>query len=294
MNEIINYVDNAIQKYGKHGDGSFEFIGINISKKIDYKIYRKSSVDILCELNKTVPYNKIFDLVSDDYLIQNNMKICDFSKSFLNSTETFRVVFKVDKNLSQKDEHKCIETFLKKIHGEKYFSRIMHCIKNIEADLLTNSSVLMQLGVEVNTDGQLLGIKVYANINRDLFMHSNCDTVKMLESITSSDINAKQISEIINHIVEQEYNPLFIGINFYEDNYETKLYFGSKVFGFDTKGVIAQSNNILSKNKLNMFITEENIKDLYDKGVFIQGIAFTLEKEIKWKLYLNALPRIKL
>ena len=152
----------------------------------------------------------------------------------------------------------------------------------------------MQLGVEVDADGQLLGIKVYANINRNLFMHSNIDAEKMLESITSSDINAKQISEIINHIIEQAYSPLFIGINFYEDNHETKLYFGSNAFGFETKGVITQSNNILSKNKLNMFITEKDVKVLYDKGVFIQGIAITLEKEIKWKLYLNALPRIKI
>ena len=141
MNQLINYVDKAIRKYGKQGDCSFEFIGINICREMDYKIYRKSSVDTLCELNKMVPYNKIFDLVSDDFLLQNNMKICDFSKGFLNNTETFRVVYKVAKNLSQKDEKKGIEAFLMKIQGEKYYHKIIHCINKIKTDLLTNKSV---------------------------------------------------------------------------------------------------------------------------------------------------------
>ena len=80
----------------------------------------------------------------------------------------------------------------------------------------------------------------------------------------------------------------------YKNEQEIKLYFCSTAFGFNTGNVVSNTNAILKKYDIQRFVTENDIVSLYDKNLYVRGIAVDLNTSGKWRLYINALPRKKI
>ena len=91
-----------------------------------------------------------------------------------------------------------------------------------------------------------------------------------------------------------DYEPVFLGFNIYKNEQEIKLYFCSTAFGFNTDNIIRNTNDILKKYDIQRFISEKDIVSLYDKNLYVRGIAVELNTSSKWRLYINALPRKKI
>lgn len=62
-----------------------------------------------------------------------------------------------------------------------------------------------------------------------------------------------KLQEKIDFLKLQEYEPIFIGINLYENEIETKVYFISEAFGFQIKQIVTSTKAIMKKYNLNMY-----------------------------------------
>lgn len=291
MSELTNYAKIVIYQYGIKGDKSFEYLGVNIDSTMTYKIYRKTSENAMQYLTSTEPYCDILNFLPPDFLSENKLSICDFSKGKIGNVETYRIVFIINSRLNIKQTEKCVTDFLINIGGEKYLSDIVNTEANIRKMLKTDKSMLMQLGTEVDEKGCLLGIKYYVGI-KDKGMISPVDTVMEILSIATGGLyNGKEIRSMIEFLVQKEFDPIFIGINLYDDAKEVKLYFISKVFGFQTKNIVKHTLEVMQKYHLDNFISEEDVNTLYEMDLFVRGIAIDISDKNKWRLYINGLPR---
>lgn len=291
MSELTDYAKTIISKHGIHGDKSFEYLGVNIDSKMTFKTYRKISEDANQYLANTEPYCSVLGSLPPDFLSQNKLTICDFSKGALGNIETFRIVFILDSNLNIHQTEKCVADFLMHIGGGVYLSEIVKTVADIQKVLKTDKAMLMQLGIEVDEKSCLLGIKYYVGIKNNGIITSIDMVMELLSRIIGDLHNRNEFRSAIEFLVQQEFEPIFIGVNLYGDTKEVKLYFISKAFGFQTKKVIKHTLEVMREYHLDYFISEKDVNDLYEMDLFVRGIAIDISDKNKWRLYINALPR---
>ena len=291
MSKLIEYTKNAICKYGKNGDKSFEFVGINIDNSVQFKTYRKKSEGALAYLENTKPYSFLCELLSLDFLCENKMAICDFSKGKYKNIETYRIVFSINNNQSINEIEGSVNNFFGKVGDISFAQKIICKLRFIQAQLNTNKSLLMHLGIEVDEKCNLIGVKYYVSIKT---ANDNCTKVQLDELLANISIGKIRISEfkdLLYFFRKQEYIPTFIGFNLYNDEIETKLYFESTAFGFQTKQIVECTNNVFREYNLDRFISTTDITSLFQMDMFVRGIAVDINTFNKWRLYINALPR---
>ena len=291
MSKLTDYAKKIISDYGINGDNSFEYLGVNIERTMALKVYRKISEDAYQYLASTEPYCSVLGSLSQKFLSENNLTICDFSNGMLGDIETFRIVFILDSNFTIKETEKCVTDFLTRIGGEAYLSKIIKTTNEIQKILKTDKSILMQLGIEVDEKGCLLGIKYYVGIKLNTISPPNDKVLEILSGVTGDLYNKNKVGSKIEFLVQQEFAPIFIGVNLYGEIKEVKLYFISKAFGFRTKHVVEHTSEIMKKYRLDDFVSEEDVNDLYKMDLFVRGIAIDISDTNKWRLYINALPR---
>lgn len=289
MSTLIEYSENAISKYGVNGDNSFEFIGVNIDNSISYKAYRKRSEDAIEYLKNTVPYSKLFELFTPTFLAENQMDICDFSKGKFQELETFRIVFLLGNNQNIQQAEACVNNFLSRIKAESYIPNVINTTRVLQDYMGTEKSLLMQLGIEVDENCNLIGIKYYVSIKSS---NNILSIERLMEALLPDNISEHdKIREIVEFLQRQEYELIFVGFNMYDNIIEPKLYFKSQAFGFQTKKIVEHTNNVIQKFNLTHAISKEDVKNLFEMNLFVRGIAIDLDALQKWRLYINALPR---
>ena len=291
MSELIDYAETAISKYGINGDNSFEYIGISINNTMSFKTYRKRTKRAMEYLKNTEPYCGLLKLLSKEFLFNNKLSICDFSKSVIENKETFRMVFSLENNQSKRQAENYVINFLSQVDAETYIPEIIKTTRIIQEFYKNDESLLMQLGIEVSAEGHLLGVKYYVGIDKSDVAITSDKLAKLLSLISRNTIDTSDLEQLVALLSEQEYDPVFVGFNIFNKLTETKLYFKSSSFGFQTKQIVEHTNEVIMRYGLDYFISEDDVKALYKMDLFIRGIAIDLDDFNRWRLYLNALPR---
>ena len=288
MSELIKYADEVITRYGSNGDNSFEYLGINIDDDVSYKVYRKAKGDAVNYLENTRPYSDILTMFNDDFLKEDILSICDFSKGTYEDKETYRVIFSMKNIKDRASAVSIVEKIIDKLDAEDYGEKILCSLNKIQEIIGCEASLLLQLGVETDNECNLVGVKYYIATKDLNSIHSDKEKVRQLCS------NLGKENDMINFFSTHDYEPVFFGFNLYKNEQEIKLYFCSTAFGFNTGNVVSNTNAILKKYDIQRFVTENDIVSLYDKNLYVRGIAVDLNTSGKWRLYINALPRKKI
>lgn len=288
MSELIKYAEDIIAKFGSNGDNSFEYIGINIDDNVSYKVYRKAKGCAVNYLKNEKPYSNILDVFNDAFLKENMISICDFSKGTYEDKETHRVIFSLKKIKNKASAVSIVGKILDKLGTDDYVEKILNSLSAVQKSIDCEDSLLLQMGVEMDKECNLVGVKYYIATKDLNSIHSDKEKVRRLCS------NLVKENDMINFFSTHDYEPVFFGFNLYKNEQEIKLYFCSTAFGFNTGNVVSNTNAILKKYDIQSFVTENDIVSLYDKNLYVRGIAVDLNASGKWRLYINALPRKKI
>lgn len=284
---IIEYAHQTIREYGKAGKNCFEYLGVDIRKDIplNFKVYQKINEGNRDEFANNMTYSYILNSLLPDFIANN--KICDYSESTYDGKKSYRIVFYIPKNQKIQETYCNIDKFFRNIDGGMK-ERVISNVVLATSIMKVKESPLMQIGIETDDKGNLFCVKYYirlsGNIDKD---------AEFILKIAQSCVNKETIRDKIIFLQNHRYNPVFIGINMSEKIQETKLYFASEAFGFQTKNVIRDTNDIAEKYGFDDILTKQDIDELFNIGLFVRGIAFSIENEAAWRLYINALPRKK-
>ncbi|MGN0379283.1 MAG: hypothetical protein ACI4EU_06820 [Butyrivibrio sp.] len=294
---ICDYAGQVIRKYGIQGDNSFEYVGVNIRQEsqAQLKLYQKTSPKITAALRNTMPYCCILENLLPDFTNYKGIKICDFSRSTFDGEDSYRIVFSMPQQLKVQELNQYLSSFFKNVNFSSTKELLEDNIDLVCKSLCINESPLMQIGLETGQNGRVLCIKYYLRLRFNTVgpMNFTPNTAKLVSTISNHTCDENIVLRRVEFLKAHGFNPIFVGVNTFGKFQETKLYFISDAFGFQTKNVINHTAAIASEYGFSNILTQKEIETLFSMGLYVQGIAFSLEKQSEWKLYINVLPRKK-
>lgn len=293
MNEVLTqFLAKTTETYGLRGSRTLEYIGLVLenrtlaSKKI-YHLAEKPSFDKDERLRNI--WNIYFNELSKCY----NVELCDISESGNETFPSFRMIVRFCEKLSSFQLHSMSDKCLCAIPIQMK-ERFLADADQLQELLKIDYSPLMQLGVDVNAQNKILGIKYYLNLGlprRDsekssqllkpiLFglFHENADTINMIS-----------LSE---ELMKYKYSPIFVGINDDGSTRECKLYFISDIFGrYIVSEAEKQLTNLCGVLEIDTKLCAVLHAVLASHGLYPQGVALSTNGQHTVRLYLKELYR---
>ena len=282
---LISFVDDCIANYGKNGDDSLEFIGlvINQEKICTKRAYRKKGQALDLELATGFPYLQAMRILSN-FISMNGVKVCDISLDSSNGEKLARIDFLLPSQLPHEMEQQYLEKFFvgSGIKAtEAGVTRYLDIFSRINS---TEYSPLFQLGAEITDAGMIVGVKYYLNFGPGSIAsrEKKCFTY-LLET--------KKPIEVSKRLNMMGYYPAFIGINERQNEIEEKLYFRSRAFGHQTQDILPNSSAISKYLGWDIILPEYFFEQLWERNIYLEGIALSFLHPTVWRLYFSALPR---
>lgn len=281
---LIDFIKDAVNKYGSVGDNSFEYIGLNMEmgRLVNTKVYRRGE-RALNEVLAKMPYRAVFDMLSV-FRSCAGVRLCDISESVYGGIKSFRAAFSIPQKISQDKADDIVYLFFENLDFEKTKSELKKNYSMICDTLHIDYSPLMQLGVEFDEDGKFLAVKYYLSIKQILDRRVTADEclMRLLEKWDFS-------REKNETVCKNGYYPIFIGANADEKYTEYKLYFISEYLSRRTD--IQEKMHRLFMDMKWDCISISEINEILDMGLYVEGIALPQESGNMERIYLNFLPK---
>lgn len=227
--DFFKNIQKDIEQYGKNGDHSLEYVGINLNKgnSFEYKCYR---------FLKNFPSD--LELPNNPFANHSMLKQLDFQKNY--DENIYRISYKINPNCCQEKETDNLELQIKDIiQLAKFDLNIAHLIidvnnfiKNI---LMTEVEPICVLGCKIDQKGVVRDIKVYYQLKiykKENFVSAFADTEKYFRIIEFMGTIGKTNKEQVDRIKKffkiastNEYEPMMLGIDIGKKIYKIKYYF---------------------------------------------------------------------
>ena len=260
----------ALSTYGQSGDKSLEYIGIILSGHgvLEKRVYRKNCEAVLKDVGQAPPYRYILEETFSRFNNYDGIELCDISCSHINAAPAYRAVFKLPKKQPLSDLYRSLEVFFDCIPGNTgYQERLYEQLRSITVERNCLTSPLLQIGAEFDEDRRLRSLKYYVRIDSEQADHKN-DARHQI-------------------ICGNGYKPIFIGINDAGGTEEHKVYYISKSLGFQNAAILEHTEKLAVSLGWDQMITLDEFRQLYDMGLFAEGIAIPIPQRDMWRLYFR-------
>lgn len=288
---FITYLKESIAEYGNGGDGSFEYVGINIinnsianTKTYRRPVQRNKDLDIGYSAINTEIFNKFKKINSE-------ITVCDFSKSYFRSIESERVVFAIPQNISIHNESEIVSAFFNSLTLDSVKKKLFDDLEIVKKHIRMNYSPLMQLGTECDALGNCLSVKYYISI-QNCIGKNNGYGLKQQSVVSKICPNDKRslLDERIKIMCNNDFCPIFIGTNSNGSYSENKLYF---IHNYMNRGydLLSAMEKLIFDLGIEKAITIEDVKKVINLGLYVEGIALSFNDSDLIRLYFNYIPK---
>lgn len=293
--EILKYILENEKLHGKNADNSLEYIGITVNKSdIKKKLYQTPFENNSNDIINLPPYNTVIDKYLSHFIAEKGVTVCDYSESNVDGIHTYRIVFKFPRYFVFEDSKRCIDAFFCNLNMDSIKKELEDNIQKITDILNFEYSPLLQIGLEFDADSQILGVKYYLNLKVSSYqkVKASDDFLLKIQSVFKSE-NGTTDDDLYRVVQTSEfdYSPIFVGVNVYKDSREYKIYMISGYLGHDDNKLLNTTLEMIKKNGWNSVVSDETLRKVHAKDLFIEGIAYTLNKPDEYRLYFNYLPR---
>lgn len=281
---LIEFADECISNYGKRGDNSFEYIGLVLRNGIisDKRVYRKRNESILKIIKTHPPFSSVLSSILKEFTDMDGVELCDISTDCTDGNSYFRMIFNLPVFLNSSIEPEYVDSFFMKIDFQFYKAGMMNHISKCNEIARIQ---IIQLGIEVDSDCKIVGVKYYYNFGNGTI---NDDIKKFSSYMKETEPDMEKVMNVIN---SNGYYPVFIGVNNRSGVEERKLYFRSRAFGHQIQDILQNQNMLSSIFGWNTVLTENVLKEMWDRNLYVEGLALSFENPKEWRLYFSALPR---
>lgn len=284
---LINFIKESLPEIKADGSDHFEYIGVNIS---DGSISNKKIYYRPCLLSGSTNIFPQGQSIYKELLKTNpNISICDYSQSNYNKQVSKRVVFTVPCDISYDECCRIISTFFNTVGFNNVQIQLLDELDAIKSIIDMSYSPLMQLGVECSNSGGYLAVKYYISI-KDKLCQLNAYGKPQQQVIRNLlQANTIDINKNIEKICSNEFSPIFIGVNSDGMLFEHKLYFIHRYMNRDydlTNKMKKLINDLGIKN----VISTDDVISIIDMGLYIEGIAVSINNYNSIRLYFNRIP----
>ncbi len=264
-----DFCRDAVEKYGRSGDGSLEYIGLILSgdRLIEKRVYRKNCGALLEELRRAEPYRFLLESVFADLLRIRGIALCDVSCNGSRPFPLYRIVFRLPGGMSDSETDEVLAAFFRHLeNGDGYRERLKEELRARPG----GSCGLMQIGAEFDGRGGWNGLKYYRFLDKENVL---------LRTLGSG--REDRIRTVCGH----GYEPAFLGVNDTGSRRERKLYFISTAIGFKNAGMLERTLSAAGILGWDRAVSKEEFGQLDDLGVYAEGIAMSLQEPEIWRLY---------
>ncbi len=291
---LIEYIKKSVWDFGKHGSNSLEYIGAVIrNNDCIVKVYQTPTREVFEYAKEHGVYKNILNNLLCSFISQDKIKICDISESLYNNVPTYRMVFSLPKKFDIDLTEKYVESFFETLNYDRIKKKILVETFQIYKILGFDYCPLMQLGIECDRNASVMGIKYYINLKAKRYSKTRIaeNLIDDILQIFSIDIKDKDfLWNRLMTICQYNYAPIFIGVNDYEDISDIKIYFQSNTIGVNTGILYENTRGLIRELGLDNIFSDGTLKELHSMDLFIDGIAYTLNKKDEWRLYFNSIP----
>lgn len=279
---MIKSIQQDVKEYGKQGDKTLEFIGVNISKLgyEEYKCYRFWDK----ENGSAVPYLKQFEQCS-------SLKRLDMQEI---SKNMFRASYKVVDCENLKAD---LENILaKNIQTTITVKEIIEINDFLKKELETKEAPLCVVGCKAYKNGEIQQLKIYYKLkvfdkNKEPFLASEKTYFKILQrlkkkyEIKTQEI--KKVEKIYRFLKENNYEPMQIGFNITNEIDSIKYYF-KKSNDREEKQGMAVIHKLLNFIGINVDLSVKGMFDTIDEqNLVLKGGAVSYNMSNKMLNSLN-------
>lgn len=300
ISQIDREMEKAYRRYGLSGDESLEYIGLIIQDNIcsGTKVYRRLSEQ--CDEYEIVEDYKNLDFFKKIVVFA---QIYDFSsRKDDEGREYMRLVFLPFKNvLSNERRFDDLLRLCQLYDYKNYFVQLLSFYAGIE---FTGTSPLLKMGVELDDKGNVLEAKVYFALKSydDKYdtlgrWHKYLDCKKIIDEsllLLEMKILENQFLHVGKNLEKIYYFPVFMGVNFSKDYTEMKVYYQTCFPDYTRNNILYYENELIKNILLNQEQFIELNHKYMDKGLFIDGISYSIIKDQKqgfstpiWKPYYS-------
>jgi len=147
----------------------------------------------------------------------------------------------------------------------------------------------MQLGVECSNSGGYLAVKYYISI-KDKLCQLNAYGKPQQQVIRNLlQANTIDINKNIEKICSNEFSPIFIGVNSDGMLSEHKLYFIHRYMNRDYD-LTNKMKKLINDLGITNIISTDDVISIIDMGLYIEGIAVSINNYNSIRLYFNRIP----
>ena len=270
---FLKRIDDDIRNYGKNGDRTLEYIGVNLEDGIykEYKCYRfmqQKNVDFL-------KWNEVFEE-------SNYFRKLDFQ--YNDKEQMYRFAYKVD-------DYKCVGSddllcniinVIKKSGYEKFEKNAININDYIKKLLKTNIDPICVIGGKINKYKEITTLKLYYKLKADVNCSIDiCNLKKIKNSLfdmLKEKMEKREEDIILKRIIKKFFEPIMLGIDIEENEIsKIKYYFLAKdilepkVFVEEVSHLKSEFGDIVDK-----VVAINNI--MFQKKLWLRGIATSLFK----------------
>lgn len=227
--DFFKNIQEDIEQYGKKGDHTLEYIGINLENgnACEYKCYRFMK-----------SFSSDLEIPNNPFANHSMLRQLDFQKNY--DENTYRISYKINLNRCREKQTDILQKQINHIiQLTKYDVNIAHTIievnNYIKTLLLTEVEPICVFGCKIDQMGVVHGIKVYYQLKiykKENSTSTLADTEKYLRIIEFMGLIGKIEKEQVNRIKNifkivstNEYEPMMIGIDIEKSVYKIKYYF---------------------------------------------------------------------
>lgn len=227
--DFFRNIEKDIKRYGKKGDHTLEYIGINFEKGVfcEYKCYR------------------FLKSISSDLKIPNNpfenhsiLRQLDFQKN--HDENTYRISYKVDLTGNQEKQNDILRQHINHIILlSKYDVNVAHIILDInnyiKTLLQTEAEPICVFGGKIDHMGVIHELKIYYQLKiykREKTSSVLADTEQYLRIIefmgTMGKVEKEQVKRIKNVFriaSDSDFEPMMMGVDIGKEVHKIKYYF---------------------------------------------------------------------
>ena len=293
--KILEYILEQEKTYGKNGDGSLEYVGVTVNENgILKKLYRKHLHGV--SIYEIPLYKKVIERYFSKFIIEENVEICDYSESMSDDIPVYRIVFKFSKNLSILSYRRCLESFFVNLEMDDVKKEIDEIVGKCTKEFGFDHSPLLQIGIEFDSRGTVLGVKYYIDLKVSKYkkVAASRELVCKIKKVLFSDTEKSE--DELDRLIQTanfDYSPIFAGVNVCGELCECKVYLISGYLGYSDRELLRNTQEMISAMGWTSILCKEDLAKLYERSLFIEGIAYTLNSPNEYRLYFNYLPRRK-
>ncbi|MDI9469426.1 MAG: hypothetical protein QM296_04375 [Bacillota bacterium] len=290
---LLKRIQSSLLTFGQQGKDSFEYLGLTVRKGelVSYKVYENPTPRVEAELGKQLPYRMLLDKYFGRFAAASGVRICDVSESLLDGEDRYRLVFTLDRRLSHREKEQLLTYFFENLELPEICAAVRQDAAALAQSFDMGVWPLQQIGVETDVHAAIRVVKYYLDLTQDSGRRRACDRDFVDRLGSAFALNLEPQARSLLQIAQHRYRPVFVGINRDTENSERKLYFKSDAFGRQTEHVLPMSESLVELCGWERVVTKADLGALHKQGLYLEGIASTLERADEWRLYFAYLPR---